>query len=51
LLPNLAEDIKSLLEMHSQAHPKFQTNFAFNKMSASSVREASISGWVELNIR
>lgn len=42
LLPNLEEDIKSLVETYSQADPKFQTNFAFTKMSARAVREALI---------
>jgi hypothetical protein len=29
LLPNLEADIKSLVEMYSQADPKFQSTFAF----------------------
>jgi len=33
LLPNLEADIKSLVEMYSQADPKFQSTFAFTKIS------------------
>ena len=40
LLPNLEADIKSLVEMYSQADPKFQSTFAFTKISAREVREA-----------
>ncbi|MFM7352229.1 MAG: ISAzo13 family transposase [Microcystis aeruginosa] len=40
LLPNLEADIKSLVEMYSQADPKFQSTFAFTKISARAVREA-----------
>jgi hypothetical protein len=40
LLPNLEADIKSLVEMYSQADPKFQSTFALTKISAREVREA-----------
>ena len=40
LLPNLEADIKSLVEMYSQADPKSQSTFAFTKISARAVREA-----------
>ena len=40
LLPNLEADIKSLVEMYSQADPKFASTFAFTKISARAVREA-----------
>ncbi len=40
LLPNLEADIKSLVEMSSQADPKFPSTFAFTKISAREVREA-----------
>ena len=40
LLPNLEADIKSLVEMYSQADPKFQSTFAFTKISARAIREA-----------
>ncbi len=40
LLPNLEADIKSLVEMYSQADPKFPSTFAFTKISAREVREA-----------
>ena len=41
-LPNLEEDIKSLVEGESQADPKFQTMFAYTRVSARQVREALI---------
>lgn len=40
LLPNLEADIKSLVEMYSQADPKFPSTFALTKISARAVREA-----------
>ena len=40
LLPNLEADIKSLVEMYSQADPKLQSTFALTKISARAVREA-----------
>lgn len=43
ILPNLEEDIKSLVERHSQADPKFQSTFVYTKISARAVREALIS--------
>lgn len=42
ILPNLSEDIKSLVERYSQAEPKFKSTFAYAKISARAVREALI---------
>lgn len=42
ILINLEEDIKSLGSPHSQADPKFQSTFAYAKISARAVREALI---------
>jgi hypothetical protein len=42
ILPNLELDIKSLVEKHSQADPKFQSTFAYTKISARAVREGLI---------
>jgi hypothetical protein len=42
ILINLEEDIKSLGSTHSQADPKFQSTFAYAKISARAVREALI---------
>lgn len=42
ILLNLEEDIKSLVEIYSQADPKFQSTFAYAKISARAVREALI---------
>jgi hypothetical protein len=39
LLPNLEADIKSLVEMYSQADPKFQSTLAFTKIGDRAVRE------------
>ncbi len=41
-LPNLEADIRSLVEHHVQADPKFQSTFAYARMSARAVREALI---------
>ena len=43
LLPNLETDIADLIDNHSQADPKFQSTFAYTKVSARAVREALIS--------
>ncbi|WP_212567806.1 hypothetical protein RVR34_21300 [Microcystis aeruginosa FBCC-A68] len=48
LLPNLEADIKSLVEMYSQADPKLQSTFAFTKISARAVREA-LKGNISIN--
>lgn len=41
-LPNLETDIRTLVEAQSQADPKFQTTFAYTRISARAVREALI---------
>ena len=43
LLPNLETDISDLIDNYSQADPKFQSTFAYTKVSARAVREALIS--------
>ncbi len=43
ILPDLEEDIKSLVESYCQADPKFQSTFVYAKISARAVREALIS--------
>ncbi|WP_149978287.1 hypothetical protein [Microcystis sp. MC19] len=40
LLPNLEEDIKSLVDIYWQEDPKIQSTFALKKISARAVREA-----------
>lgn len=42
ILPNLSEDIQSLVDTYSQADPKFQSTFVYAKISARAVREALI---------
>ena len=42
-LPNLETDIRSLVERHVQADPKFQSTFAYARISARAVREALIN--------
>jgi transposase len=37
--PELAEEIRALVEPHSQADPKFQTTFAYTRITAKAVRE------------
>lgn len=39
-LPNLEADIRELVEAQSQADPKFQSTFAYARISARAVREA-----------
>jgi hypothetical protein len=41
-LPNLAEDIRDLVEEQSQADPKFRTTFQYSRLSAQAVRDALI---------
>jgi hypothetical protein len=41
-LPNLAADIRSLVEEESQADPKMKSTFAYTQVSARAVREALI---------
>jgi hypothetical protein len=40
--PQLAGDIRDLVEPHSQADPKFQTTFAYTRITAKAVRQALI---------
>jgi transposase len=37
--PQLAEEIRTLVEPHCQADPKFQTTFAYTRITAKAVRE------------
>ena len=37
--PALAEEIHALVEPHSQADPKFQTTFAYTRITAKAVQE------------
>jgi len=41
-LPNLREDIRELVEPHTQADPKFQSPFSYTKVTAKAVRQALI---------
>jgi hypothetical protein len=41
-LPNLEADIRALVEAQSQADPKFQSTFAYARISARAVREALV---------
>lgn len=43
ILRNLMTDIRALVETESQADPKFQTTFAYTRISARAVREALIA--------
>lgn len=40
--PQLAEDIRSLAEPHSQVDPKFQSAFCYTRMTAKALRQALI---------
>jgi len=40
--PQLAQDIRNLVDPQSQADPKFQTTFAYTRITAKAVREALI---------
>lgn len=42
-LPNLAADIRSLVDVQAQADPKFQSTFLYTRISARAVREALVS--------
>jgi len=42
ILPNLEADIRSLVDVHAQADPKFQSTFLYARISARAVREALI---------
>lgn len=39
-VPQLAEEIRAVVEPHSQADPKFQTPLAFTRITSKAVREA-----------
>jgi Rhodopirellula transposase DDE domain len=39
VLPNLEADIRSMVDMQSQADPKFQSTFLYTRISAREVRE------------
>lgn len=41
-LPHLAQDIRELVDPHSQVDPKFQTAFAYTRITAKAVRQALI---------
>ena len=42
MLPNLTEDISAMVDMQSQADPKFQSTFLYARVSARAVREALV---------
>lgn len=42
-LPNLAADIRCLVDIQAQADPKFQSLFCYARISARAVREALVS--------
>jgi hypothetical protein len=42
-LPNLEVDICALVERYSQADPKFQSTFAYARISARAVQEALVN--------
>jgi len=41
-LPNLQDDIRSLVDPNSQTHPTFETTFRYTRMTAKSVIEALV---------
>ena len=41
-LPRLEEDLRALVEPHSQADPKFQSPLAYTRMTAAAVRQALV---------
>ncbi|RZW41419.1 MAG: hypothetical protein EX263_12820 [Flavobacteriaceae bacterium] len=51
-LPNLESDIRNLAEPNTQVDPKFQSPFAFTRMTAKSMRLALIDhkGWLSDNL-
>ena len=51
-LPNLEADIRSLVEQHTQADPKFQSMFAYARISARAVRTALVTeqGYTEAEL-
>ncbi len=52
VLPNLETDIRSMVDMQSQADPKFQSTFLYAKVSARAVREELMKakGYDEANL-
>lgn len=44
MLPNLTEDISAMVDMQSQADPKFQSTFLYARVSARAVREELVKG-------
>ena len=50
-IPQIAEDIREIVEPKSQADPKFQTPFAYTKITAKAVRQALIDekGYIMMN--
>lgn len=40
--PQLARDIRDLVEPHSQADPKFQTTFAYTRITAKAIRQVLV---------
>jgi hypothetical protein len=51
-LPELEADIRALVERHAQADPKFQSPFAYARISARAVREALMQekGYLEAEL-
>ena len=43
LLPNLEQDIRSLVDGYAQADPKFKSTFLYARISARAVREALVN--------
>jgi len=41
-MPELADDIRSIVDLKSQADPKFQTSFQYTRITAKAVRQALI---------
>jgi len=41
-MPELADDIRSIVDAKSQADPKFQTSFLYTRITAKAVRQALI---------
>ena len=52
MLPNLEMDIRALVDMQSQADPKFQSTFLYTRISARAVRERLVKekGYTEAEL-
>jgi hypothetical protein len=52
MLPNLEMDIRALVDMQSQADPKFQSTFLYTRISAREVRERLVKekGYTEAEL-